>query len=1400
MFDRRIQSEIDAAVMPQLEQACEELERRLRAGQPCSAESLLRRFPTLASHRNVALELIYTEFVVRKELGQSPTPRVWIDQFPQWRADLCELFQVHELLGDEIKQASDNGRAKSLPDGNLSLPDLCGRRIGQYEILEELARGGMGVVYKARQASLNRLVALKMILTPHAGPRECARLRTEADATARLQHPNIVPIYEVGEHDGCPYLSMEFVDGTGLDRKIAGVPLAARAAAELLEVLAHAVHFAHQAGIIHRDLKPANVLLTRDGMPKITDFGLAMQHLASDGADTAERSNGLTHAGAILGTPSYMAPEQASAGTESVGPAVDVYALGSILYEGLTGRAPFRGESPLHTVELLRTQEPVPPSRLQPKVPRDLETICLKCLEKDPRRRYHSASDLAADLRRFLENRPILARPASAWERVTKWSRRRPAAAALCVAVVLGFLGISWQWLRAESQRASAEISRTQAVLAANRAEEARRAESEQRDRLERSLYFHDIALAHHEYLTHNTQRAVDLLDACRSDLRGWEWHYLNRLFRQEVLSLAHNQRVLGLTFSPDGSHLVACTGLWGANEPGEIRVWNAATGQEIWALHGHAGPVMCLDISPDGKLLASTGVSWERGNPDRVKIWDIATGNEVLSFEPPENVFSLAFNREGLLALGSTNGMIRIWNLATNEQVSGLPGHKDCVFGLSYSSDGRRLASGSRDGTVRLWDVSECRELSAASNLGDVRTVMFSPDNQRVAAGTFAGSLVIFDATGEELRSLSRHRRTPGLSSVRFSPDGQLLALGTRGEGVKIWDAETGDELRAFYGHLGYVNEVAFSPDGRRLASGGIGGQIRVWDLTNDPPMLEIARGRLDAAVSSIAYSPDGQTLAIAQAFRNETRGRNPDGATLRVRAMDTGRTVLLHGHTDSLTSVVFSPDGQYVATGSRDCTARLWELKNATSVQTLKGHAGDVTNLAFSPDGRRLATASADCSMKVWDPTTGEELYTIHGHELPVQAIAYSNDGRYLVSGGADCTVRIWDGATGDKVATWGAPSSPITSLACSHDGQFVATSGEDGLVHLWDFGRPPSDNAPTPIRTMRGHSARVSSVTFSPDSRRVVSVGLDFVVRVWDVATGQEATTFVHPTSNNSVAVFHPEGKQLALSYGSMVQVWDAHDELAGQHAQDSQHAVLWHRREIQRTTRDNKWFAAAFHLGQLIHLKPPYWQRYASRALVQLELGELTRAAEDFETAAELTNDYMFWCRSARCYLAANQLDHYRQICEQLVEKYAGVPHAANPIVWTCALSEHSIDPEKLIGLAEKAVSESRDSNSLNGLGAALCRAGRNDEAIAQVNRSVEAHGDGGTPLHWLFLGLAYERMGRPDESRDWLLRVTQAGEPAKQPSERESDPYAAWDQRIVLKILRHEAETSLTGIR
>ncbi len=426
---------LDASAMTAeefLDRLCNDQVKRSRTGQRVPAEAYLSLYPTLNDASEAAFELIYGEFLLREELGESPPLDEFRWRFPRYATRLQRQLSLHGAIasGDTIAEPVGPGPAPDagpVDDSAAGVPRLIAPG---FKVMSELGRGGMGAVYKAWQESLKRVVALKIIRADaYADAAVSARFQAEAEAAARLHHPNIVAVFEVGEHEGVGYLVLEYVPGGGLDRKLAGLLQDPRDSASLLETLARAIHYAHQLGIVHRDLKPANVLLTEDGVPKISDFGLAK---------LMERDQGLTQVGDVVGTPSYMAPEQLRGLSRAITPMTDVYALGAILYEMLTGRPPFKGTTPLSTMEQVATQEPLAPGKLQRHTPADLETICLKCLQKDPRRRYESALALADDLRRFLDRQPIHARPIPGWERAWKWARRHKGAASALVSIVIG--------------------------------------------------------------------------------------------------------------------------------------------------------------------------------------------------------------------------------------------------------------------------------------------------------------------------------------------------------------------------------------------------------------------------------------------------------------------------------------------------------------------------------------------------------------------------------------------------------------------------------------------------------------------------------------------------------------------------------------------------------------------------------------------------------------------------------------------------------------------------------------------------------------------------------------------------------------------------------------------------
>ncbi|MCI0534268.1 MAG: serine/threonine protein kinase [Verrucomicrobiales bacterium] len=553
------------------------------------------------------------------------------------------------------------------------------------------------------------------------------RFRAEAEAAASLEHPNIVPIYEVGEHRGFQFFSMRFVEGQTLGQALAAGPMPERAAATLLAKLARAVHYAHQRGVLHRDLKPNNILLDAERQPHLTDFGLAK---------LLEKETDLTLSGAVLGTPSYMSPEQAAGKTKQMTTAADVYGLGAVLFEMLTGRVPFAAPSSAETVRQVLDEEPPRPSLLNAAVSVAVETICLKCLEKQPAQRYESALALAEDLERWLRHEPIRARPSTVWERGAKWVRRQPAlaglGAALSMALLIGVPALLWQ------------------SMARQRALEANR----------RALYVMEMNVALQAWQAGQWRRARELLAGAiprqsEPDLRGFEWHYLDTLCRDQSVmtrTLAEpNQMVQTVAISPDRQRVAAA----GAGRA--IEIWDIAPGQSTNRLKGEDG-YRCILFTPDGRWLLSGGYD------PLLRVWDVATERLLFTLSGHSNyVERIAVSPDGRwVASGSrADGVVKVWDLPARAAAATLGGLPNDRPSLAFSADGTVLAWGSGDKSVRLWNVSRQQEVAVLrGHGGNVVSLAASPDGQWLASSDNAGAVKLWDWAGQrEVATLHGHR-----------------------------------------------------------------------------------------------------------------------------------------------------------------------------------------------------------------------------------------------------------------------------------------------------------------------------------------------------------------------------------------------------------------------------------------------------------------------------------------------------------------------------------------------------------------------------------------------------------------------------------------------------------------
>jgi WD40 repeat protein len=1086
------------------------------------------------------LEEVLAAYMEAADAGWAPDRAVLLERYPGLRAELEAYFAGQDrvaAVADSLRgtpSAAPRDAHATLPLGDATPPAeaVLPRAFGDYEELEEIARGGMGVVLRARQKSLGRTVALKMILGGRlASPVEVQRFRNEAEAAALMDHPNIVPIYEIGEWRGAgagppvAYFAMKLVEGADLKVHLPRLSRDPRAGVALLVKVARAVHYAHQRGILHRDLKPANILLDERGEPHVTDFGLAKR---------VEGDAGLTQSGAIVGTPSYMAPEQAGGAPAGLTTAADVHALGAILYELLTGRPPFRTGNVLDTLLQVREAKPVPPRSLNRRVDADLETVCLKCLEKEPERRYGSAAALADDLERWLKGEPVRARRIGVVERAWKWARRRPG-----LAMLMGFLavllplslllgagyGITTAHLseveerraseerrreEAESARATEQTLRGEAVAARESADQANRL-------LQGALYFNHVMRAHFEWKDNGVVRAEQLLEECPQDLRNWEWHYVKRLCHVDLFTLTgHRGVVFGVCFSADGKRLAS------ASSDRTVRLWDACTGQEIVTLKGHSDSVRGVCFSPDGRRLASA-------SEDRtVKVWDAEKGQEILTLNGhTQAVGAVCFSPDGQrLASASWDRTVKVWDAQTGREAFTLKGHTGPVRGVCFSPDGKRLASASGDKTVRVWDAQKGQEVLALKGHTDtVWGVCYSPDGKRLASASTDQTVRVWDAeTGQEVRALKGH--TGAVWNVSFSPNGKCLASASEDRTVRVWDAQTGQQGLTFKGHRMPVTSVCFSPDGKRLASAGET-TVRLWDAETGQEARTL-EGDKGASFYGVCFSPDSKRVAAASGW-----------AVVNVWDAQTGQAALtLEGHSEPVNSVSFSPDGKRLATAADDRAVKVWDAAMGQEVLTLKGHTKAVGAVCFSPDSKSLASASEDGTVKVWDAEKGQEVLALKGHTDTVTSVCFSPDGQRLASASWDRTVKVWDAQTGQEVLALNGHTQAVGAVCFSPDGQRLASASNDWTVKVWDA------QTGQLVFTLYEHGSDVACVCFSPDGRRLASASRDKTVKVWDAATGQEVLTLKGHTGAVNGVCFSPDGRRLAsASQDGTVKLWDA-----------------------------------------------------------------------------------------------------------------------------------------------------------------------------------------------------------------------------------------------------------------
>ena len=990
--------------------------------------------------------------------------------------------------------------------------------MGDYELLDELARGGMGVVYRARHLRLDRIVALKMILSGgQASSEERRRFSNESAAAARLQHPAIVPIYEVGLHEDQPFLAMAFIDGSNLRERLSCGSIPPSDAARLVRILADAVHYAHSQGVVHRDLKPANILLDADGHPHITDFGLAKQS-AFDGE--------LTDVGQIIGTPAYMSPEQATGKSEQVGPAADVYSLGAILYHALTGRPPFQAATAPDLIAQVRDDEPAALRRLNHFVPRDLEVICLKCLRKEPLQRYASAQRLAADLRSYEEGRPIEARPISRSERVWRICVRNPWLTGTTAVAVVSLLGGTLL----------AILLAREALRARGVAERAAESATRERDRANQNAttasqnaYAANMRLAQTSWQAGDLRRTRSLLDAVATGsagMRGWEWEYQRQLLQPATRRLEEDPGVVfALEWSPEGSRIAAGTVLG-------VGLWDS-----------------------DGKAIAK-----------------IPVGNDLIS--------GVAFAHDGgILVAISLDGTIARLDPLNGRLNSATQKTGASLTAVAISRDGSRIVAGSADG--RLWcdETPNWRSVwKAGTEAATVTGLDIDSSGERVAVGRLDGSVEIRVAdTGVIQRRISP--LAPHACRLRFLPNGHEIATTSRDGLLRIWNSVTGDCVATLVGHQGLVHSLSISADDSLLVSGGVDGTARLWRVADRSAGL-VLRGH-EFAVRGAAASPDGNKVvtsgldAVTQIWSVEqpvdhSRVDGHFGPVTAIVPLRNRGAVLSVGHDGTLRRAEPDKTGDYHSVSisaisdaknqrkperlhslvvdeneknawcGADHRIERYDISGDSAIPGEPLYLGEngptkIAALALMPGGKLAFAGSLALSRtsRVIE-LVGRDNWKSYGdwtarEVTACDALATDPAERRIVAAGQNTSVPQWIIEPAAKKVGPHPPyvghTSYVLCLAFHPKGTQLAAGAWDGTIRLWDTG-----NTSQPRVIFTGHRDRVHAVDFSPDGSRLLSASADGTIRVWDPGSGHELYSLAPQAGAILAAKFTRDGDQI------------------------------------------------------------------------------------------------------------------------------------------------------------------------------------------------------------------------------------------------------------------------------
>lgn len=1024
----------------------------------------------------------------------------------------CLLQLGFQSLVTQSRGGPFQSTASDFSDSDDGIP--AHQRFGDYELLEEVARGGMGVVYRARQRSLNRLVAIKMILAGNLATLESLeRFRLEAKAAARLHHEGIVRIYEIGEHQGQHFFSMELVDGVSLADVLDDYTIDPRAdavlnrnqermIAELFVKIAHALDFAHQHGVLHRDIKPSNILIDKKGNPHLTDFGLAKL--------TGHEESGLTLSNAVLGTPGYLSPEQA-AGKLDVTTAADIYGLGATLYELFTGQPPFVGNSAVETMWRAIKEVPPSPRQLNPTLNRDLETIAMRCLEKDPNRRYSSARDVAEELERFRRREPIHARPIGNTEQLWRWCQRNPwiafMSSALLLTILIGTAVACWEWWRAE--QANARMAKTLDRL--------------QRDAVNDTLESGQNARA--------LAKAASLI---RSNPSDWKAASLaisimeQRAFPVPAAPLISRDDELTVArLSPDGTRIAI------GSDDGTVTLWDAATSKQVDFAIRHGAAVAWVEFSHDGRWLAT-------GSKDKtVGLWNSESGEPIWdAVEQAEPVVRVHFSSDDLRLQIQTTNTVSIISAADRSIQFGPKSYAGRIVRAKVIADGRALAVATKDHSpslLEVWNLENNDQIlrleTGASIDADV-----SDDMTRAVAAD-AKSVTTWNLTSKTV--LHQLRCDNGtFTGVKLSPDATLFAVLGANDWVRLWDTESGLSLTGELRHFYRLGGIEFQRSGGRLMSWADDSLVQIWDTKSGKPVAEPMRHTVRVQYAESGISNDREVYLAAL---SHTKARNVETKTGAVQLWriherreprDLGTRLNLVLYDDGAR---VSPDGRMLATGGPGKPLYILDIATGEPICMWKDLKFGVWGTEFTPDGRRLITTTASGQVGIWNIPDGTAAFPPRQFKTTFQPLEISRDGAMFVTGSMDGIIRIWSCSTGEALHEL-HHGSEINSVALSSDNRFAASAGEDNVTRVWDTGTGRQ------VHALVGHTNEVMRVSFSPDNKKILTCGLDHSARIWNAKTGKSLFV-MHHQGEVLDAVFSPNGRLAATaSRDRTAMIWD------------------------------------------------------------------------------------------------------------------------------------------------------------------------------------------------------------------------------------------------------------------